>query len=80
MKELVETIAKALVDDTDKVEVVEIEGEKTSVLELRVAKSDLGKVIGKQGRIARSIRLLLSAASAKLNRRLVLEIVESSTE
>jgi len=76
MKELIEYIAKALVDNPDDVRVSEIEGEKTSVIELSVAKEDLGKVIGKQGRTARSIRTILSAASAKKNKRAVLEILE----
>jgi predicted RNA-binding protein YlqC (UPF0109 family) len=76
MKELIEYIAKALVDNPDKVRVTEIEGEKTSVIELSVAKEDLGKVIGKQGRTARSIRTILSAASTKNNKRAVLEILE----
>jgi predicted RNA-binding protein YlqC (UPF0109 family) len=76
MKELIEYIAKALVDNPDKVRVTEIEGEKTSVIELSVAKEDLGKVIGKQGRTARSIRTILSAASTKNRKRAVLEILE----
>ncbi len=76
MKELVETIAKALVDNPDQVKVTEIEGEKTSVIELSVAKEDLGKVIGKQGKTARAIRTILSAASSKLKKRAVLEIIE----
>ena len=76
MKELVETIAKALVDNPDQVKVTEIEGEKTSVIELSVAKEDLGKVIGKQGKTARAIRTILSAASSKLKQRAVLEIIE----
>jgi predicted RNA-binding protein YlqC (UPF0109 family) len=76
MKELIEYIAKALVDNPDKVRVTEIEGEKTSVIELSVAKEDLGKVIGKQGRTARSLRTILSAASTKNNKRAVLEILE----
>jgi uncharacterized protein len=76
MKELIEYIAKALVDNPDAVKVTEIEGEKTSVIELSVAKEDLGKVIGKQGRTARSLRTILSAASAKNNKRAVLEILE----
>lgn len=76
MKELIEMIAKALVDNPDAVRVTEIEGEKTSVIELSVAKEDLGKVIGKQGRTARSLRTILSAASAKNNKRAVLEILE----
>ncbi|MDY0220840.1 MAG: KH domain-containing protein [Desulfobacterium sp.] len=76
MKELVKYIAQALVDNPDAVEVTEIEGSQTSVLELKVAKEDLGKVIGKQGRSARAMRTILSAASAKLKKRTVLEIVE----
>jgi predicted RNA-binding protein YlqC (UPF0109 family) len=76
MKELVKYIAQALVDNPDAVEVSEIEGSQTSVLELKVAKEDLGKVIGKQGRSARAMRTILSAASAKLKKRTVLEIVE----
>lgn len=75
-KELVEYIAKSLVDHPDDVSVREVEGEQTSVLELSVAKEDLGKVIGKQGRTARAIRTLLSAASAKARKRMVLEILE----
>lgn len=76
MKDLIETIAKALVDHPDEVEVSEVEGERTSVLELKVAKEDLGKVIGKQGRTARAIRTILSAASTKIKKRSVLEIIE----
>lgn len=76
MKELVEFIAKALVDEPDKVQVTEIEGEKITVIELRVAPADLGKVIGKQGRTARSIRTLLNATATKLRKRAVLEILE----
>ncbi|MBI9088484.1 MAG: KH domain-containing protein [Desulfobacterium sp.] len=76
MKELVKYIAQALVDNPDEVEVSEVEGSQTSVLELKVAKEDLGKVIGKQGRSARAMRTILSAASAKLKKRTVLEIVE----
>jgi len=76
MKQLIEDIAKALVDIPDEVQVKSIEGEQTTVLELRVAPSDLGKVIGKQGRTARSIRTILGAASMKLNRRFTLEILE----
>jgi len=75
-KELVEYIAKALVDRPDQVKVSEIQGEKTSVIELSVAKEDLGKVIGKQGRTARAIRVILGAASANLGKRSVLEIIE----
>jgi len=76
MKELVEYIAKALVDDPDQVQVSEVTGDQTSVLELKVAKEDLGKVIGKQGRSARAMRTILSAASTKLKKRTVLEIIE----
>lgn len=76
MKDLVTEIAKALVDLPDEVLVREVQGEQVTVLELRVAPSDLGKVIGKQGRTARSIRTLLGAAGMKLNRRFTLEILE----
>ena len=76
MKELIEMIAKALVDSPDQVSVTEVEGEQTTVLELKVAQSDLGKVIGKQGRTARSIRTLLGAAGMKLQKRFALEILE----
>jgi hypothetical protein len=76
MKELIEYIAKALVDNPDQVVVEEVEGNQTSVLELKVAKEDLGKVIGKQGRTARAMRTILSAASAKVKKRTVLEILE----
>ena len=76
MKELLELIAKALVDRPESVEVREVDGEQTAVLELRVAQDDLGKVIGKQGRTARSIRTILSAAGMKLRKRVVLEILE----
>jgi predicted RNA-binding protein YlqC (UPF0109 family) len=76
MKELISYIAKALVDNPDAVEVSEVEGEQTSVIELKVAKEDLGKVIGKQGRTARAMRTILSAASAKIRKRAVLEIIE----
>jgi uncharacterized protein len=76
MKELIEYIAKALVDNPDQVDVSEVSGDQTSVLELKVAKDDLGKVIGKQGRSARAMRTILSAASTKLKKRTVLEIIE----
>ena len=76
LKELVEYMARALVDNPEMVKVSEIEGEQTSVLELRVAKEDLGKVIGKQGRTARAMRTILSAASTKIRKRAVLEIIE----
>lgn len=76
LKELVEYLAKALVDSPDDVEVAEIAGEQTVVLELRVAKEDLGKVIGKQGRTVKAMRAILSAASSKLRKRADLEILE----
>jgi uncharacterized protein len=76
MKDLIEFIAKSLVDHPEQVEVSEIEGEQTSVIELKVAKEDLGKVIGKQGRTARAMRTILSAASTKIKKRSVLEIIE----
>jgi len=76
MKDLVRYIAQALVDNPDAVVVGEVEGEQTSVIELRVAKEDLGKIIGKHGRTAQSIRTILSAASAKHKQRAVLEIVD----
>lgn len=76
MKNLIEYIAKALVDNPDDVNVSEVEGNQTSILELKVAKDDLGKVIGKQGRTARAMRTILSAASAKIHKRTVLEIIE----
>ncbi|MCP4665967.1 MAG: KH domain-containing protein [Deltaproteobacteria bacterium] len=76
MKDLIAYIAKALVDKPEEVAVTEIEGEQTSVIELKVAKDDLGKVIGKQGRTARAMRTILSAASTKINKRSVLEILE----
>jgi len=76
MKDLISYIAQALVDSPEQVKVTEIEGKQTSVLELKVAKEDLGKVIGKQGRTARAMRTILSAASAKIRKRTVLEIIE----
>ncbi|MFC1515577.1 KH domain-containing protein [Thermodesulfobacteriota bacterium] len=76
MKDLISYIAQALVDHPEQVSVSEVEGNQTSVLELKVAKEDLGKVIGKQGRTARAMRTILSAASAKLKKRSVLEIIE----
>ena len=76
LKELVTYVAKSLVDNPDSVVITEVEGEHTSVLELRVAKEDLGKVIGKQGRTARAIRTILAAASSKAKKRTVLEILE----
>lgn len=76
MKELIEYMAKALVDKPEEVAVNEVEGEKTTVFELRVSTSDLGKVIGKQGRTARAMRTILNAAGTKLGKRCVLEILE----
>ena len=76
MKELIKYIAQALVDNPDMVDVSEVVGEQTSVIELRVAKEDLGKVIGKQGRTAKAMRIILSAASTKIRKRAVLEIIE----
>jgi predicted RNA-binding protein YlqC (UPF0109 family) len=76
VKVLIECIAKALVDKPEAVVVREIEGEQTSVIELEVAKEDIGKIIGKQGRTARAIRTILSAASTKIRKRSVLEIIE----
>ncbi|HLW56187.1 MAG TPA: KH domain-containing protein [Bacteriovoracaceae bacterium] len=76
LKSLIEFVAKSLVDMPDQVEVNEIEGEQTTVIELKVDKSDLGKVIGKQGRTARALRTILNAASTKLRKRSVLEIIE----
>ena len=76
MRELVESIAKALVDHPDQVQVKAIDGEQVTVLELRVHPEDLGKVIGKQGRTAKSIRTLLGAAGMKLRKRFTLEILE----
>jgi len=76
MKALTEHIVKALVDNPNDVQITEVGGEQTSVVELRVAKDDLGKVIGKQGKTARAIRTILSAASAKQRRRSILEIIE----
>jgi predicted RNA-binding protein YlqC (UPF0109 family) len=76
MKALVEDIAKALVDQPESVSVQQIDGERTMVFELRVDKSDIGKVIGKQGNTARAIRTILGAAGTKLGKRCVLEIVE----
>jgi predicted RNA-binding protein YlqC (UPF0109 family) len=76
MKDLITRIAKAMVDQPDQVQVTEVEGNQTTVLELKVAKEDLGKIIGKEGRNARAIRTILAAASAKLKKRTVLEIIE----
>lgn len=76
LKTLIEFVSKSLVDMPDQVHVNEIEGEQTTVIELKVDKSDLGKVIGKQGRTARALRTILNAASTKLRKRSVLEIIE----
>lgn len=76
LKDLIEYLAKALVDFPEKVHVNEIVGEQTTVLELNVAKEDIGKVIGKQGRTARAVRTILNGASTKLRKRSVLEIIE----
>ena len=76
LRDMIEYIAKSLVDSPDEVKVTEIEGEQTAVLELKVAKEDLGKVIGKQGKTAKAMRTILSAASAKVHKRTVLEIIE----
>ena len=76
MKELIKYIAQAMVDHPEQVEVSEVEGSRVSVFELKVAKVDIGKIIGKQGRNARAIRTILFAASAKVKKRTVLEIIE----
>jgi predicted RNA-binding protein YlqC (UPF0109 family) len=76
MKELIEYIAKALVDQPDAVKVAEVEGESTSVIELSVTKEDMGKVIGKQGRTATAMRTLLNAAGMKQKKRTILEIID----
>jgi len=76
MKELLETIAKSLVDYPEEVTVNEIEGEKSLILELQVSKEDMGKVIGKQGRIAKAIRIVVKAAAVKENKRVVVEILQ----
>lgn len=80
MKELVETVCKALVDNPEEVKVTQIDGEQTTILELRVHQTDLGKVIGKQGRTARAIRTILAAAGMKQRRRYNLEIIERFEE
>lgn len=77
MKELVEVITKALVDDPDSVVVTEHEDKKTTILEVRVADSDMGKVIGKQGRIAKAIRSVVKAAAAKEDKKVVVDILDS---
>jgi len=76
LKDLIKRIAKALVDHPEQVEVLEVEGEQALVLELKVAKEDVGKIIGKQGRTARAIRTILSAASGKVKKHTVIEIID----
>ncbi len=76
MKDLVEFIARSLVDDPDAVDVTEIEGERSIILELRVAPDDMGKVIGKQGKIAKAIRTITKATAAKEGKRVVVEILK----
>lgn len=76
MKDLIKIIAQALVDHPEQVEILEVEGKQISVLELKVAKEDIGKIIGKRGRTAQAIRTILSAASAKEKKRALLEIIE----
>lgn len=76
MKELVEFIAKALVDEVARIEISEIAGNQTNIIELKVAKEDIGKVIGRQGRTADAIRTILNCAAAKLNRRYILQIID----
>ena len=76
MKDLVLMMARALVDEPDEVEVKEVEGDRTTVLEVTVAKGDLGKIIGKQGKTARALRTILNATATKLKKRAVLEIIE----
>lgn len=76
MKELLEHIAKALVDDPDQVEIKQVDSERLIILELRVAPEDMGKIIGKQGRIAKAVRTVVNAAAIKENKRVVVEIVQ----
>lgn len=76
MKELIELIAKSLVDDPDRVQVFQIDGEQSSIIELKVAAEDVGKVIGKQGRNVQAIRIILGAAGMKLKKRFILELIE----
>ena len=76
MKEMLETIAKYLVNNPDQVTVTEVEGEQSVILELRVAQEDMGRVIGKEGKIAKAIRTLVKANAAKLNKRVDVEIIE----
>jgi uncharacterized protein len=76
MKDLVEYIAKALVDEVDRIEISEITGNQTNIIELKVAKEDIGKVIGRQGRTADAIRTILNCAAAKLSKRYILQIID----
>ncbi|MBN2515434.1 MAG: KH domain-containing protein [Deltaproteobacteria bacterium] len=76
MVDLIKHIAEALVDHSEEVKVAEVKGEQSSVIELKVAKDDVGKIIGKQGKTAQAIRTILSAASAKLHKKIVLEIID----
>jgi hypothetical protein len=76
VKELIELIAKSLVDNPDKVQVSQLDGEQSSIIELKVAPEDVGKVIGKQGRNVQAIRLILGAAGMKLKKRFILELIE----
>jgi predicted RNA-binding protein YlqC (UPF0109 family) len=76
VKEIVELIAKALVDNSDKVQVSQIDGEQSSIIELKVAPEDVGKIIGKQGRNVQAIRFILGAAGMKLKKRFILELIE----
>ena len=76
MKELIEFVAKSLVEDSEQVEVREVQGDRTTIIELKVAQEDMGKIIGKQGKTARTIRTLMNATAAKGNKKAVLEILE----
>ena len=76
MKELVSHIAESLVDENDKIDINEIEGNQTNIIELKVAKEDIGKVIGRQGRTADAIRTILNCAAAKINKRYILQIID----
>ena len=76
MKDLVDYIAKALVDEVDRIEISEIAGNQTNIIELKVAKEDIGKVIGRQGRTADAIRTILNCAAAKLSKRYILQIID----
>ncbi len=76
MKELVELIVKSLVDDTENVQVTQLEGEQSSIIEVKVAQEDIGKIIGKRGRTAQAIRVILGAAGMKLKKRFNLEIID----